>query len=89
MESIPMLKSDRLLVIHARLVNGEVLNKKRLAQQFCVTERSIQRDIESLRCFFTEQGMMQDIVYDKKARGYCHTLSITQNFRWSRLTAQC
>lgn len=81
MNNTPAYKSDRLLYIHARLVNGEVLKKKELAQQFCVTERSIQRDIESLRCFFTEQGMVQDIIYDKKLKGYrlvdnaCRTLS--------------
>lgn len=89
MESIPMLKSDRLLVIHARLVNGEVLNKKRLAQQFCVTERSIQRDIESLRCFFTEQGMIQDIVYDKKARGYRLEVSASKTLSNSEILAVC
>ena len=81
MNITPAYKSNRLLYIHARLVTGEVLNKKELARQFCVTERSIQRDIESLRCFFTEQGMAQDIVYDKKLKGYrlvdnaCRTLS--------------
>ena len=26
--------------------------------------------MESLRCFFTEQGLQQDIVYDKTAKGY-------------------
>lgn len=46
------------------------MRKRELAQQFHVTERSIQRDMESLRCFFAEQGLRQDIVYDKTARGY-------------------
>lgn len=41
-------KSDRLLLMYSRLVNGEILNKKELAQCFHVTERSIQRDIEAL-----------------------------------------
>ena len=47
------------------LLHGDVLRKKELAQQFHVTERSVQRDMESLRCFFAEQGLQQDIVYDK------------------------
>lgn len=64
------LKTDRILNIYSRLVNGDTLRKKELAQQFHVTERSVQRDMESLRCFFAEQGLRQDIVYDKRERGY-------------------
>lgn len=89
MNCTPTYKSDRLLYIHARLVNGDVLNKKELAQRFCVTERSIQRDIESLRCFFTEQGLHQDILYDKKVHGYrleCETSGMLSN---SEILAVC
>ena len=64
------IKSERLLQIYSQLVSGDVLSKKELAQRFCVTERSIQRDMESLRCFFAEQGLGQDVIYDKKAHGY-------------------
>lgn len=63
-------KTDRVLAIYSSLVGGAVLNKADLAQQFHVTQRSIQRDIESLRCFFAEQELPQDIVYDKRSRGY-------------------
>lgn len=64
------LKTDRVLKIYSRLVNGDILRKKELAQQFHITERSVQRDMESLRCFFAEQGLQQDIVYDKALKGY-------------------
>lgn len=64
------VKSERLLQIYSRLVSGEILKKRELAQHFHVTERSIQRDIEALRCFFAEEGLLQDVVYDKAARGY-------------------
>lgn len=64
------VKSNRLLQIYSRLVGGDILRKKELAQQFHVTERSIQRDMESLRCFFADQGLRQDIIYDTGARGY-------------------
>ena len=37
-------KTDRVLAIYSRLVGGAVLNKADLAQQFHVTQRSIQRD---------------------------------------------
>ena len=64
------LKTDRILKIYSQLVNGDILRKKELAQQFHVTERRIQCDMESLRCFFAEEGLQQDIIYDRAARGY-------------------
>ena len=64
------VKSERLLQMYSKLVNGEVLKKKELAQHFHVTERSIQRDIEALRCFFAEEGLAQNVVYDKQIHGY-------------------
>lgn len=64
------VKSERLLKIYSKLVSGEILQKKELAQHFHVTERSIQRDMEALRCFFAEEGLSQDVVYDKRVRGY-------------------
>ena len=63
-------KSERLLQLYSRLVNGEVLEKEKLTQYFGVNERSIRRDIESLRCFLGEQGFSQEIVYDRNAGGY-------------------
>lgn len=64
------LKTDRILKIYSQLVNGDILRKKELVQRFHVTERSIQRDMEALRCFFAEEGLQQDIIYDRAARGY-------------------
>ena len=64
------LKTDRILKIYSQLANGDILHKKELAQRFHVTERSIQRDMEALRCFFAEEGLQQDIIYDRAARGY-------------------
>lgn len=64
------LKTDRILKIYSQLANGDILRKKELAQRFHVTERSIQRDMEALRCFFAEEGLQQDIIYDRAARGY-------------------
>lgn len=64
------LKSERLLQIYSQLADGNILKKKELAQQFHVTERSIQRDIESLRIFCIGQGPRQEIIYDRTERGY-------------------
>lgn len=63
-------KSNRLLQIFVRLQKGETLNKQQLAQQFGVTQRSIQRDVESLRCFLAEQHSSYDVVYDRSVQGY-------------------
>lgn len=63
-------KSARLLAIYSRLVRGKLLPKRELAQRFQVTERSVQRDMEALRCFFAEEGLDQDVIYDRQAGGY-------------------
>ena len=63
-------KSDRLLYLYSHLLNGETLTKHNLAQQFDVTERSIQRDMEALRCFFADENLDLSIIYDYTLRGY-------------------
>ena len=83
------VKSERLLQIYSRLVSGEILKKKELAQHFHVTERSIQRDIEALRCFFTEEGLLHDVVYDKKARGYRMENPTLRTLENSEILAVC
>lgn len=83
------VKSERLLQIYSKLVSGEILKKKELAQHFHVTERSIQRDIEALRCFFAEEGLLQDVVYDKKARGYRMENPALRTLENSEILAVC
>ena len=70
METISEVKSNRLLEIYTRLVHGDVLSKATLSMKYHVSERSIQRDMESLRAFVTHQGIGQDVVYDYKQKGY-------------------
>lgn len=89
MGDIPAYKSNRLLHIYARLISGEILNKNALAQQFHVTERSIQRDMESLRCFFADQGIKYDIVYDRLQRGYRLDSSLSKQLSNSEILAVC
>lgn len=61
MESPAKLKANRVLYIYMRLLQGEVLYQKSLAQEFHVTIRTIQRDLSVLRCVLSEQNMGQDI----------------------------
>ena len=67
-------KYNRVLTIYSKLMNGEVINKSREAELFNVAPRSIQRDIEDLRCFFAEQAdqgeIMKELVYSKELNGY-------------------
>ena len=63
-------KSTRMLVLYSELVNGNTLKKSELAERFHISERSVQRDMESLRCFCAEQETGQDILYDRKEQGY-------------------
>lgn len=70
MERSAEAKSYRLMVIYTQLQKGGVLKKSALAREFGVSERSIQRDMESLRCFLAEQGMPHELILDRQSGGY-------------------
>lgn len=82
-------KSARMLAIYARLLNGHALSKQNLAVEFGVTERSIQRDIESLRYFLMEQVTGQDVIYDRQQKGYRLTNNIPRSLSNSEILAVC
>ena len=67
-------KSGRILGLYRQFQLGKVINKQKAAEQYGVNARSIQRDIEAIRNFLSEQvaqnGVMQSIEYDAKERGY-------------------
>lgn len=63
-------KTTRLIEMFSLLNQGEILQKDELAQIYHVTEKSIQRDIDDLRCFFAERNPNQTVVYDAKLKGY-------------------
>lgn len=83
------IKSDRLLAIYMQLTQGKVLKKQSLAEQFHVSQRSIQRDIEQLRGFFAEQMLEQDIIYDRKVKGYYLTDTLPRGLTNSEILAVC
>lgn len=82
-------KSARLSVIYSRLASGDVLNKRELSQRFGTSERSVQRDMESLRCFFADQNLPQDIVYDRSHQGYRLVQKEEAVFTNSEILAVC
>ena len=65
---------DRMLQLYTRLAEGKLIYKAEEAEHYKCSLRSIQRDIEDLRTFFHNQsdasGVVQDIIYDKKLKGY-------------------
>ena len=83
------VKSARLLEIYSRLSEGAVLKKSELAQDFHVTQRSIQRDIEDLRCFFADRHLEQDVIYDTKLRGYRLMQATPKGLSNSEILAVC
>ena len=73
MDTVKNIK-DRLLFMHSRLMEGKMLYKSEEAKRFNCSLRSIQRDIDDLRAFFSDQseytGITQDLIYDKKLNAY-------------------
>ncbi len=89
MEQASEAKSARLLDIYAKLMAGQVLNKAALAEEYGVTLRSIQRDIESLRFFLMEKGLPQEVIYDRSMKGYRMVNSVPSGLSNSEILAVC
>lgn len=67
-------KTKRILEIQERLKSGEILNKSRLADEYGVDPRSIQRDIDEIRAFYADRSLagnsIIEISYDRKHMGF-------------------
>lgn len=68
MEEVNLGKSNRVLYLYTKLLHGQILRKDRLAVQFGVNEKSIQRDLETIREFLDrekiEKGYGPQLIYD-------------------------
>jgi len=64
-------KTLRILSMYERLRQGEVISKKKEAEQFGVNEKTIQRDLDELRAYIAEtfHGLME-LEYERKKHGY-------------------
>ena len=64
-------KTFRLLALFDRLSRNEVVGKKDTAEEFEVSEKSIQRDISDLN-FYIENALLSDakVTFSKKHNGY-------------------
>ena len=67
-------KHFRMLELLLRLQQGELLKKAELVQQFGVTDRSFQRDIDDIRAFLSDHDNLdsaeRELIYDYKLKGY-------------------
>ncbi|MBO4898290.1 MAG: WYL domain-containing protein [Clostridia bacterium] len=67
------LKSFRLLNMYEKLNKGDVINKKAFAEEFGISEKSVQRDIEDLRIYLSESYGEEDaasVEYSLSQNGY-------------------
>lgn len=74
MDGIDFGKNNRILSIYTKLLNGQLIKKEEMAQTYGVNPKSIQRDLENIRNFLdnqvVEQGIRNQLIYDRKQKGY-------------------
>ena len=69
-----MKNSIRLLIILKRLLFGEKLQKTMLAKEFNVSERSIQRDMSTIKESFAESDTNLELVLFRKSNKYVYKI---------------
>jgi len=89
MDAYSEAKSMRLLTMYSRLMDGKILRKRELADEFSIAQRSVQRDMEALRDFFSEEMMGREILYDTRERGYRLTHAAPKGLTNSEILAVC
>lgn len=86
-------KSGRVLELYQLFIEGKLVNKSEQAKRYGVNERSIQRDIDSIRDFLaeqhTQQGLVQSIEYDAKEKGYKLVSQRQENLTKGEVLAIC
>ncbi|MVX65936.1 WYL domain-containing protein [Clostridium chromiireducens] len=63
-------KSNRILVIYDILRRGCIVKKKELSEKFRVNIRTIQRDLEEIRIYLSDNYDNEELIYDYEKRGY-------------------
>ena len=62
-------KLFRFMEIKEKLEKGEILKKKKLSEKYGVSEKSIQRDFDTLNTYYTEKNQSK-VVYNRQKEGY-------------------
>ena len=80
---------DRILYIQQVLVQGGVLNKQQMADRFGVSEKTIQRDLDTLRNHFADSEPRQEILYNSAKGGYLLDDTLSRFLTSSEILAVC
>ena len=83
------MKNQRVLDIYSRLLNNKEVNRKKLAKEYEVSERSIHRDISDLRNFLVSTNSLSEIIYDDKTDSYILRNEDNQKLNNSEILAVC
>ena len=67
-------KSTRILCINKYLISGKKINLQSLADNFKVSKRTIQRDLDEIKAFYADEivrdGDYKTVFYDKGTNRY-------------------
>ncbi|MCR5087993.1 MAG: WYL domain-containing protein [Oscillospiraceae bacterium] len=67
-------KTTRVLDLYTKFMNGCIIRKDEEAVRYGVNERSIQRDIDDIRCYLEndalQHGFINAVTYDWEKKGY-------------------
>ena len=80
---------DRILYIQQVLVQGGVLNKQQTADHFGVSEKTIQRDLDTLRNYFADSEPRREILYNSAKGGYLLDDTLSRFLTSSEILAVC
>lgn len=80
---------DRILYIQQILVQGGVLNKQQTADHFGVSEKTIQRDLDTLRNHFADSEPRREILYNSAKGGYLLDDTLSRFLTSSEILAVC
>ncbi|MEE4565839.1 WYL domain-containing protein [Paenibacillus polymyxa] len=77
------LKAKRILIMYERLVRGKGINKQIIAEEFKVSEKTIQRDLEDLRNYLAECFPGQEVTIQYiKGKGHLLNCPKGTGFTW-------
>ncbi|MGE4509437.1 MAG: helix-turn-helix transcriptional regulator [Eubacteriaceae bacterium] len=63
-------KTARLLAIYDQIIQGEIVNKQKWADQYEVSDKTIQRDLKEIEDYLQSAYPEIRVVYDRKAKGH-------------------
>lgn len=86
-------RMDRILGMYTTLMEGSFLYKAQEAEKYGVSTRTIQRDIEDIRNFLSQNakdtGALNTVEYDRTKEAYCLVRASQKKFTNSEILAIC